>query len=329
MNKVETDKAAKSSQTEAREKSFARRGTIDKIFQGIVLAVAISAVVIIFLIFVFVTKEALPIFYDESIQKTAGLSKLFTSQIVDGQAVYRWQPHHPLYNVWPLIVGSIKVTLVAIFFGGPMAVAAAIYTSQFASKKLREVIKPAIEMLAGIPSVVLGFFAIIILSGWMKEALGLTERLNVFTAGVAMSFAVIPIIYTISEDALNSVPKSYSEASLALGATKIQTTMKVILPSVIPGIFAALVLGFGRAIGETMIVLMVSGNSPQLSMDFFESVRTLTATIAAEMGELEVGGAHYTVLFFLGAMLFTFTFMLNYIGDVVIHRVRRRLAGKN
>ena len=313
------------------EKSYRHRILIDKIFKGIVFVVSLTAVLVIFLIFIFIAKEAIPIFYEDNIQKEASLSKLFLPQLFEGydKSGYIWQPNsdYPKYSVIALIVGSIKATLVAILFAAPFAIGAAIYTSQFAGKWVRETVKPVIELLAGIPSVVLGFFALIVMATFFQNLFGFVFRLNVFTAGIALGIAIIPIIYTISEDALNSVPKSYKEASLALGANINQTTWRVVLPAVIPGIFAALVLGFGRAIGETMIVLMASGNASIISLSFSDSVRTISATIAAEMGEVVFGETHYTVLFFLGAMLFIFTFILNYIGDLVVHHFKKKLSG--
>ncbi len=322
----------KTAELELKKKKPAdRRILIDKIFKWFVMIIALTAVITVFLIFIFIAKEALPIFYDHEVQGEASLSKLFFSQVFEGYntSEYIWQPNsdYPKFSVLPLIVGSLKVTLVAILFAAPLGIAAAIHTSQFASRWFRETVKPMIELLAGIPSVVLGFLALIVLASIMQSIFGFESRLNGFTAGFALSIAVIPIIYTITEDALNSVPKSYKEASLALGATPMQTTWRVVLPSVLPGIFAAVVLGFGRAIGETMIVLMASGNASILSANFADSLRTISATIAAEMGEVVFGDIHYTVLFFLGLILLTFNFILNYIGYSVVHRLKNRSTG--
>ncbi len=310
---------------------YANNVFIDKVFEVVVMIVAMTAVITIVLIFIFVGSEALPIFYSEEVWKDASLYKLFVPQVFEGyhEPSFIWQPNsdYPKYSILPLIIGSIKVTIVAVLIGAPLAIIAAIYTSQFAGKAVREFIKPSIELLAGIPSVVLGFFCFMVMATLFQNIFGLNFRLNGFTAGIALSFAIIPIIYTITEDALNSVPKSYIAASLALGANKIQTTLRVIIPSVLPGIFAAVVLGFGRAIGETMIVLLASGNASILSADLFDSLRTMSATIAAEMGEVVQGKTHWNVLFFLGTLLFIFTFILNYIGDMVINRAKKRLSG--
>lgn len=244
--------------------------------------------------------------------------------------VYIWQPVSAIhkYNIVPLIVGSLKATLVALIFAVPLGVAAAIYVSQLAPLRLREWLKPAIELLAGIPSVVLGFFALVVLASVLQALFGYPSRLNAFLAGIALGLAVIPVVFSIAEDALTSVPRSYSEAALALGSTRWQAAWQIVLPAALPGVFAAVVLGFGRAIGETMIVLMASGNASILSWNLFDSVRTLTATIAAELAETVVGGHHYRMLFMLGVLLFAVTFLSNLAGDFFIHRLKARLEGR-
>lgn len=244
--------------------------------------------------------------------------------------VYIWQPVSAIhkYNIVPLIVGSLKATLVALIFAVPLGVAAAIYVSQLAPPRLREWLKPAIELLAGIPSVVLGFFALIVLASVLQALFGYPSRLNAFLAGIALGLAVIPVVFSIAEDALTSVPRSYSEAALALGSTRWQAAWQIVLPAALPGVFAAVVLGFGRAIGETMIVLMASGNASILSWNLFDSVRTITATIAAELAETVVGGHHYRMLFMLGVLLFAVTFLSNLAGDFFIHRLKARLEGR-
>lgn len=244
--------------------------------------------------------------------------------------VYIWQPVSAIhkYNIVPLIVGSLKATFVALIFAVPLGVAAAIYVSQLAPPRLREWLKPAIELLAGIPSVVLGFFALIVLASVLQALFGYPSRLNAFLAGIALGLAVIPVVFSIAEDALTSVPRSYSEAALALGSTRWQAAWQIVLPAALPGVFAAVVLGFGRAIGETMIVLMASGNASILSWNLFDSVRTITATIAAELAETVVGGHHYRMLFMLGVLLFAVTFLSNLAGDFFIHRLKARLEGR-
>ena len=243
---------------------------------------------------------------------------------------YIWQPVSRIqkYNLIPLFIGSLKATLVALLFGVPLALGAAIYVSQLASPKTKEWLKPAIELLASIPSVVLGFFALIIMASFFQGVFGYQTRLNAFVAGIALGLAVIPVVFSIAEDALTSVPRAYTQGALALGASKWNAAWKIVLPAAIPGVFAAVVLGFGRAIGETMVVLMASGNASVVSWNLFDSTRTMTATIAAELAETVFGGHHYRILFLIGALLFLVTFLSNLLADVVIHRLKNRLEGK-
>lgn len=243
---------------------------------------------------------------------------------------YIWQPVSdiPKYNIVPLIIGSLKVTLVALLFAVPLALAAAIYVSQLAAARTREIIKPVIEMLAGIPSVVLGFFALIVMASVLQRLFGYQSRLNALGAGIALGFSVIPVVFSIAEDALTSVPRSYVQAALALGASQWKAAAQVVLPAALPGVFAAIALGFGRAIGETMIVLMASGNASIVSSSFFDSTRTITATIAAELGEVVFGGAHYRILFLIGVLLFAVTFLTNLSADLIMHRLKARMEGR-
>jgi phosphate transport system permease protein len=242
---------------------------------------------------------------------------------------YIWQPVGQIkkFNIIPLFVGTLKTTLIGLLFAVPLAVGAAIYVSQLARPKVREITKPVIEMLSGIPSVVVGFFALLVLATVLQKILGYQTRLNAFVAGIALGFAVIPVIFSIAEDALTSVPRAYTQAALALGASRWQTAWQIVLPAALPGVFAATVLGFGRAIGETMIVLMVCSASV-MSWNIFDSARSITTTIAAEMAEAVNGGPHYRILFMLGALLFAATFVSNMIGDFVIHRFKNKLEGK-
>jgi phosphate transport system permease protein len=242
---------------------------------------------------------------------------------------YIWQPVGNIhkYNIIPLLIGSLKVSIIAMILAVPLAIGAAIYVSQLASPRVKEFLKPIIEMLSAIPSVVLGFFALLVLASVMQSVFGYETRLNSFLAGTALALAVVPLVFSISEDALTSVPRSYSQAALALGASKWQAASQIVLPAALPGVFAACVLGFGRALGETMIVLMTSAASV-VSWSIFDSARPITATIAAELLEAVVGGHHYRMLFMLGTLLFVFTFILNLVGDVVMNRLKGRLEGK-
>jgi phosphate transport system permease protein len=242
-----------------------------------------------------------------------------------------WVPvsDNPRYGLIALLIGTLKVTLISILIAGPIAILAALYTSTFASKRGREIIKPVIELLAAFPSVVIGFFALMVLATFFQDVFGYGTRLNAFVGGVAMALAAIPIIYTIAEDALTAVPKTYSEASLALGASKWQTAFFVTLPAAVPGIFAALLLGVGRVFGETMIALMATGNAALATLSPFDSVRTFAATIGSEMAETVFGDTHYSVLFFIGSMLFIFSFALNAIAEFYIKgRLIKKIQGK-
>ena len=296
------------------------RRWLDRVAERVIFLFALLAISVIFLIFLYVAREALPL----ALRSVEGIS-LATPFVPP----LEWQPvsTNPRFNVIPLMLGTFKVTLIAMIIATPLALAAALYSAEFAPPRLREWIKPAIELLAGIPSVVMGFFVLIVVASWLQSTFGFEFRLNALTAGIGLSLAVIPIVYTISEDALTAVPALYREASLALGASKVQTAVRVVLPAASPGVGAALILGFGRAIGETMIVLMVSGNAAILSLSPGLPVRTLSATIAAELGEVVFGNAHYRVLFLIGTVLFVITSVLNWIGDRFNRRLRLRLFG--
>lgn len=243
----------------------------------------------------------------------------------------KWLPvsDNPRYGLVPLVVGTLKITLISILFAAPIAILAALFSASFAPSWLREIIKPAIELLAGFPSVVIGFFALMVMATVLQDLFGYATRLNAFVGGIAMGLAAIPIIYTITEDALSSVPTTYRDASLALGASKWQTALFVILPAATPGIFAAVLLGIGRVFGETMIALMATGNAALTSLNPFESVRTLAATIGAEMAEVVFGDTHYGVLFLIGSLLFIFTFSLNAFAEFYVKkRLVRKFQGR-
>lgn len=242
-----------------------------------------------------------------------------------------WVPvsEHPRFGLISLLIGTLKVTIIAMLIAGPIAILAAVYTSCFASQRAKEIIKPIIEMLAAFPSVVIGFFALMVLATFFQDIFGYESRLNAFVGGAAMAIAAIPIIYTISEDALSAIPKTYTEASLALGASKWQTAFYVVLPAATPGIFAAMLLGVGRVFGETMIALMATGNAALLSVNPFESVRTFAATIGSEMAETVFGETHYSVLFFIGSLLFIFSFALNAIAEFYVKgKLIKKFQGK-
>lgn len=297
------------------------QGLREGAIEGLLRLSALAAVVGLLLIIVFLFREAWGVFATPAARAEAGLANLF------GQP--RWQPvsELPKYGLLPLFVGTAKVVVVAMLFATPLGVLAALFSSEFASPRFRELLKPAIEILAGIPSVVLGFFALMVLASWVQAATGAPFRLNALSAGIALGLGVLPTIFTVAEDALRAVPRSYREASLGLGATPWQTAWTVALPAASAGVAAGVLLGLARAIGETMIVLMASGNAPITSGSALDSARTFSATIAAELAEVVVGSPHYSVLFFLGAVLFTVTFAINVLAGLLTGRLRRQLAG--
>jgi len=304
----------------------------ERLVEGAVTAVAFLGVAAIALIFVFVAREALPTLASAEELKDFTLSKLFLPQVIrEGKpATFMWQPvsEVPKVSLIPLFIGTLKVSLVGIVIAAPLGVLAALFTSELAPRRLREWLKPAIELLAGVPSVVLGFFALMVLATALQDTFGLAYRLNALVAGVALSLAIVPVVFTVAEDALTAVPRSYREASLALGATRWETAWRVVLPAAAPGVLAACVLGLGRAVGETMIVLMASGNAAIVSASLTDSTRTMSATIAAEMGEVVVGSAHYSLLFLIGVQLFVVAFVLNLLAGLGAKRVVRRLGGR-
>ncbi|HWV37241.1 MAG TPA: phosphate ABC transporter permease subunit PstC [Vulgatibacter sp.] len=310
---------------------YARRRAVDAVARWIIAAIATAAIAAVALIFLFVAKEALPVFTSPEVHEEVTIERMVLPQAWKEGATpsFSWQPVSkvPKYSLAPLVVGTFKVTLIALIFAVPIAVLAALFSAEFAPPRVRETLKPAIELLAGIPSVVLGFFALMVLATFFQDTFGFTFRLNAIVAGVGLALTIVPVVFTVSEDALTTVPKAYREAALALGASRARTAWSVVLPAATPGIFAAIVLGFGRAMGETMIVLMASGNAAILSADPAVSVRTIPATIAAEMGEVVVGGAHWSVLFFLGSLLFLVTLVFNGLGGWYVGRLRRKVGG--
>lgn len=226
----------------------------------------------------------------------------------------KWYPTStpaPIFGLVPLLLGTLLVSIGAIVLSLPFGIAVAIYLVEIANKRTREILKPVIELLAGIPSVVYGFFGLVVIVPLIQNGLNLPVGETAFAGSVVLAIMALPTIITVAEDAMRTTPRAMKEASLALGATQWQTIYKVIIPYSISGITSAVVLGIGRAIGETMAVLMVTGNAAVIPTSFFEPVRTIPATIAAELGEAPAGGAHYEALFLLGAVLFVITLILS------------------
>lgn len=223
----------------------------------------------------------------------------------------------PLFGVLPLILGTLLVSFIAILIALPLGLGVAIYLSELAGEKVRKLMKPAIELLAGIPSVVYGFFGLVVLVPIVQKTFGLDVGETAFTGSLILAIMALPTIITVAEDAMRNTPRAMREASLALGANQWQTIYKVIIPYSASGITAAVVLGIGRAIGETMAVLMVTGNAAVMPHSLFESVRTIPATIAAELGEAPAGGAHYQSLFLLGCILFIITMVISVTAELI------------
>lgn len=271
----------------------------------------VTAIIVVIMIFIFLIKESFSFFAANDIVT-----------IISGTD---WYPisHPPKFGFLPLILGSFLVTIGAIIIAVPIGLAAAIYISEVAPGWFKEILKTGIELLAAIPSIVLGFIGIVVLAPFIKNLFNLPSGLTALAGSIMLAFMAMPTIVSIIEDALNSVPKSYKEGALALGATHLQTIRRVILPAASSGIMAAVMLGIGRVIGETMAVLMITGNAAIIPGSILQPVRTLTATIAAEMGEVIQGSMHYYALFGIGFVLFVITFFINLGADMFLHRKKR------
>jgi len=267
----------------------------------------------------------------------AFLSFLFGDDWITNSSIQDW------YGIAPLFLGSMLVALIAMLFAIPLGVGAAIYVNQVATRREQGLIKPYIEFISAIPSVVIGFFGIAVFGEFLREASGwpafsafdafpISERLTAFTAGCLLALMAIPTIFTLAEDAMNNVPKSFKEASLAMGATRLQTTIRIIVPTSLSGIVSAVLLGFGRVIGETMVVLLCAGNRIEVPNftnglgGFFEPVHTMTGIIAQELGEVVNGSIHYRALFMVGMVLFVSSLMINYIAQKIVLRYRMSIG---
>ncbi len=298
----------------------------ERVMEKLIFLAGVSTVLIIALIFVFLFKEAIFFF---ATAKPFDLIGKTTFDPWDEKTIFNmlWQPVSdvPKYSILPLICGSFLVSFPATIIATLFGLGCAVYLSEVAAPRTREILKPTIELLAGIPSVVMGFMMLAVIASFVQNIFHTKFRLNAFVGALGVGLATLPIIVTISEDALRAVPKELKNASLALGATKWQTIFYTVIPSAISGIAAAVILGFGRALGETMVVLMATGNAAIVTGNIFSSVRTMTATLAAELGEVAQGEEHYYALFLVGAILFTFTFILNIISEMILSKTRKRL----
>jgi len=274
----------------------------------------VSAVLFVFGIFFFVFREGAPLLFSERFS----LTKFLFS--------HDWYPtshSNVRYGVFVLVIGTVSVTGLAILIAVPFALGAAIFVSEFCGKRLKETLKIVIELLAAIPSVVWGFIGITVMNPLIQNVFHVPVGLNVLNSALLLALMCIPIMASISEDAIKAVPDTYREAALALGATRWQIVYRVLLPAAKNGLLAAVLLGVGRAIGETMAVLMASGHAVKIPHSVFDPVRTLTATIAAELGETSAGSDHYRVLFIIGILLFCITFTINLTADLVVKGVRK------
>ena len=282
------------------------------LLETLVRVAGYSAVVFVVLIFVFLMREALPTFNEVTIRD------LFSR---------RWYPIESYFGILPLLSGSLVITVGAALIAIPFGLMTAVYIAEIAPRWLRELLKPLVEVLGGIPSVVLGFLGILVLAPLVREILHVPTGLTAFTGAVLLAGMAIPTIVSVTEDALDTVPKSYRDAALALGATRWQTIWRITLPAARSGVLTAIMLGIGRAIGETMTVMMVTGNAPQIPAGLsalFMPLRTMTATIAAEMGEVANGSVHYHLLFSIGLSLFLISLAVNLTASAVLFRARRR-----
>ena len=274
-----------------------------------------TSVLAVFLIFLFVIIEALPF--------------LGRFSIVEFLTSTAWYPEHhqkPEFGALALIVGSVYVTAAALVFSVPIGVMVAVFLSDIVSFRVRGIVKPVIEILAAIPSVAYGFFAVLVLAPWLQKHLGFASGTNVLNASLLLSIMALPTIISVAEDSISATGRELREASYGLGATRVETMFRVVIPAAHSGIIAAIVLGMMRAIGETMVVWMASGNASQIPhpwWDLSQSVRTMTATIAGDMGETEKGSDHYRALFAVGLLLLVMTFLLNIVSEYFLTRAKK------
>jgi phosphate transport system permease protein len=290
----------------------ANRSWTELLIEAAVRLTGYSAILFVALILVFLLREGLPALGQ------VPLASLFGP---------RWYPIEAHFGLLPLIGGSLLVTIGATLIAMPLGLGTAVFIAEVAPRWAREILKPLVEVLAGLPSVVLGFLGFLVLAPALRVGLGLPTGLTALAGSLLLAAMAIPTLVSVAEDALDSVPRSYRDAALALGATRWQTIWRVTLPAARAGVLTAVMLAIGRAIGETMTVMMVTGNAARIPtglLDLFRPVRTLTATIAAELGEASVGSPHYQVLFIIGMLLFTITFAVNLGADLVVRGIRRR-----
>lgn len=285
----------------------------EKALEFIIRTCGFSAIIFVFAIFFFVFREGAPV-----------LAKLDLGKFLFTKTWYPTSLGNPRYGVLALIAGTFSVTALAMAIAVPFGLGAAVFVSEFCGKKMKETLKITIELLAAIPSIVWGFIGLTVMNELIQKTFNVPVGLNVLNAAILLALMSVPIMVSIGEDSLKAVPDSYREAALALGCTRWQLIWRVLLPAAKNGLLAAVLLGVGRAVGETMAVLMATGHSVHIPHSVFDSVRTLTATIAAELGETSQGSDHYRVLFVIGILLFTITFIVNLAADLVVRGIRKR-----
>jgi phosphate transport system permease protein len=283
---------------------------VESAAEKLVFISGVLVILFVVLIFVFLLKDGLPVFHSVSVKEF-----LFGRD---------WQPLSEHFQILPLILGSLLVTAGAVIIAVPIGVASAVYLAEIAPLPVREILKPTVEVLAGIPSVVVGFIGMIVVAPWVKNIFDLPTGMTALAGSIMLAFMSMPTVISISEDAITAVPKDYKAGALALGSTPWQAISRVTVPAAKSGIIAAVMLGIGRVIGETMTVLMVTGNAAVMPTSILQPVRTMTATIAAEMGEVAHGTPHYFALFAIGLTLFLITFIINFIADLALQRTRLR-----
>jgi phosphate transport system permease protein len=283
----------------------------ERFIRNLFFGIALASITILFLIVLFLFMEGVPIFKVVSVKDF-----LFGTY---------WYPtaDPPDFGIFPLIVASIAVTALSSALSIPLGVMTAIYLAEVASHRLRELVKPIVELLAALPSVVIGFFGMVIVAPFLQNVFGIATGLNLFNASLMLAFMSVPTICSLSEDAIYSVSQEIKEASLALGATHWQTIYRVIIPASLSGISTAIILGMSRAIGETMVVLMVAGGATLIPTSIFDPVRPMPASIAAEMAEAPFRSNHYYALFATGIVLFCFTLAFNMIADYIAHKYKQ------
>ncbi len=288
-----------------------RRKRKEKAIHLSLFFVALSSILVLLAISIYLFKEGLPIF-----------EKVSVKDFILG---HYWYPTSdpPDFGIFPLIVASVAVTALATLIAVPLGLLTAIYLAECASSRIRQVVKPLVELIAAFPSVVIGFFGMVVVAPFLERTFDIPTGLNLFNASIMLAFMSVPTICSLSEDAIYAVPKELKEASLALGATHLETIVRVILPASISGISTSVILGMSRAIGETMVVLMVAGGAALIPSSIFDPVRPMPASIAAEMAEAPYGGDHYHALFAIGIVLFLMTFAFNFVADMISKRYRQ------